>query len=116
MKRFITVSVLALAVLLIAAASLSDAWGRHGGGRLHHFGGRSPVFIGVGPWWGGPPYPYWWWDYPQPYYYGSPVVEQEPTASWYYCASARAYYPTVPSCPEPWIQGAGQPLDPALIR
>ena len=23
---------------------------------------------------------------------------------WYYCSSARAYYPTVPTCPEPWVK------------
>jgi hypothetical protein len=30
---------------------------------------------------------------------------QQPSQSfWYYCASARAYYPTAPTCPEPWIK------------
>jgi uncharacterized protein DUF3300 len=30
---------------------------------------------------------------------------QQPSESyWYYCPSAGAYYPTVPSCPEPWIK------------
>ena len=30
---------------------------------------------------------------------------QQPAQSyWYYCSSARAYYPTVPTCPEPWIK------------
>jgi len=30
---------------------------------------------------------------------------QPPSQSyWYYCSSARAYYPTVPACPEPWIK------------
>jgi hypothetical protein len=23
---------------------------------------------------------------------------------WYYCSSARAYYPTVSTCPEPWVK------------
>jgi hypothetical protein len=27
-----------------------------------------------------------------------------PEAYWYYCSSAGAYYPTAPSCPEPWIK------------
>jgi hypothetical protein len=27
-----------------------------------------------------------------------------PEAYWYYCSSAQAYYPTVPSCPEPWVK------------
>jgi hypothetical protein len=30
---------------------------------------------------------------------------QNPAQSyWYYCSSARAYYPTVPTCPEPWVK------------
>ena len=30
---------------------------------------------------------------------------QQPAESyWYYCPSARAYYPTAPACPEPWIK------------
>lgn len=30
---------------------------------------------------------------------------QQPAESyWYYCTSARAYYPTVPTCPEPWVK------------
>jgi hypothetical protein len=83
----------------------------------------------VGPrfWWGAP---YWWgaaypsWGYyGAPYYaYPPPVVVQEqqpyaqeapepapaapqqPKAYWYYCASAGAYYPTAPTCPEVWIK------------
>ncbi len=32
---------------------------------------------------------------------------QQPSESyWYYCGSAGAYYPTAPSCPEPWIKVA----------
>jgi hypothetical protein len=30
---------------------------------------------------------------------------QQPAQSyWYYCSSAGAYYPTVPTCPEPWTK------------
>ena len=29
---------------------------------------------------------------------------QPPQPYWYYCPSARAYYPTAPTCPEPWIR------------
>ena len=33
------------------------------------------------------------------------VLQQPaPEAYWYYCSSAQAYYPTVASCPEPWIK------------
>jgi len=38
-------------------------------------------------------------------------VQQEPAPAvappqtyWYYCASAKAYYPTVQKCPEAWIK------------
>jgi len=31
-------------------------------------------------------------------------AQQPPQSYWYYCSSARAYYPTVPRCPEPWIK------------
>ena len=73
------------------------------------------MFVGVGPgyWWWGPPYPYGW--YPPPYYAYPPaaviiepppvyVEPPPPTAYCYYCSSAQAYYPTVPTCPEPWIK------------
>jgi len=55
--------------------------------------------------------------YPPP-----PVVVQEPpvyiqqeppptpaTQYWYYCESAKAYYPTVPACPEPWVKVPPRP-------
>ena len=116
MRKLASISLLAVALLLISAAP-SLAWSRHG-----HFHGGTRVFIGVGPsfWW-GPPYPYYY--YPPPYYVYTPppVVVQEPpvyvqqdTATtqaapaqegyWYYCPSAREYYPTAPSCPEVWIK------------
>jgi hypothetical protein len=102
--------------------------GWHGGG----YHGGTGVVIGVAPGWGygwgwGPG-----WFYPPPFYYGygagyygvpygggPPVVVQQPAPEyiqqepqqeslpsgyWYYCASARDYYPSVPSCPEAWIQ------------
>ena len=31
-------------------------------------------------------------------------AQQPPQSYWYYCPSARAYYPTAPACPEPWIK------------
>jgi len=101
--------VLLLFGLLVIPAVPSHAW--HG---------RGGVFIGVGPAWWGPPYPYW--GYPPPYYPPATVViEQQPPvyvqqpqaappppsappAYWYYCSSAQAYYPNVQSCPEAWIK------------
>ncbi len=44
------------------------------------------------------------------------IVEETPvymerTAGdwWYYCESAGAYYPSVESCPEPWVKVAPRP-------
>lgn len=100
----------------------SGGHGYYGGGHGYYDGGHH--FVG-GPWWGP-----WWWGGPYPYaypsaYYAPPygayppgvVVEgpsvyiqrlppqsTESRGYWYYCASAQAYYPTVPECPEDWIK------------
>jgi hypothetical protein len=117
MRKLASASLLAVALLLIfAAPSLA-------GGRGHHWHGGPRVFVGVGPafWY---PYPYYY--YPYPYYYTPPpVVIQDPpvyvqqpgqaqTAPpaaaqpaegyWYYCSSAREYYPSVSTCPEAWVK------------
>jgi len=107
MRKIASVSLLAMALLLVAVTP-SLAW--------HHGHGR--VFIDVGPvWWG----PYW---YPPPYYVYSPppviiqepvYIQQQPSSAsppqgyWYYCPSARAYYPTVPTCPEAWVKVPPRP-------
>jgi hypothetical protein len=103
------ISLMAVAVLLFSAVP-SHAWHGRGG-----FGGR--FFVGVGPGWWEPPYAYVYG--PPAYVYSPPpfIVEQPPVivqqqpppakalaaSSYYYCASARAYYPTVPTCAEDWI-------------
>ena len=70
----------------------------------------------------------WWWVvggawyfYPAPIYpYPNPYVPpvamvpgppppQAATQYWYYCNSARGYYPYVTSCPEGWMQVVPQP-------
>lgn len=75
----------------------------------------------------------WWWVagatwlfYPQPVYPYPPVVVQqapEPvvqaapqpaTQSWYYCDSAKAYYPYVQSCAEGWRSVPATP--PATLQ
>ncbi len=84
--------------------------GHFGGG---HFRGHGRVFIGVGPsvYWGPGWGPYWGGP---SYAYTPPVVVQEPPAVyverpyWYYCQSARAYYPYVNGCPEGWLRVAPQ--------
>jgi len=127
MRKLATVALLILAVLLLSAAP-SLAWSRG-----HHWHGGTRVFVGVGPafWYGPYPYPYWYYP-PPPYYVYSPppVVVQEPPvyvqqqpvlagppappapaaqsqtveAYWYYCPSSKGYYPSVPTCPEPWVK------------
>jgi hypothetical protein len=119
MKKVAFALAIMLAVLAVTATA-SQAGGHWRGG----------VFIGVGPYWGWG-YP---WYYPPPYYYPPPpVVIQEPpvyverepvpaeappappappaaaTAYWYYCTSAKAYYPSVMSCPEEWIKVPERP-------
>jgi hypothetical protein len=119
-RKAAVLSLLALG-LLLAPSLPSEAGGRHHHHRGHHHGhrfhGHGRFFVSVGPafYWG---YPYW---YPPPSYYvytAPPAVVQEsptyaqstpapapaPQAYWYYCASAEAYYPTAPSCPEPWVK------------
>ncbi len=113
MRKSALVALLAVALLLVGAVP-SHAW------RGHPV--RTRIFIGVGPafWW-GPPFPYWWY-YPPPYppyyvYSPPPVIVQEPPvyiqppppappppSYWYYCPSAGGYYPTVQTCPEPWLR------------
>ena len=118
MKKIALVLLLVVGVLALTVTP-GYTWGRG-----HWHGG---VFIGVGPYWG--PYPYYWYPPPPPYYYAPPtvVIEQPlvyveqppapapppapaaPTAYWYYCQSAKGYYPTVPSCPEEWVKVPEQP-------
>jgi hypothetical protein len=128
MKKFASV-VLVVMVVLLAVAGASEARGGGGGGGHHggfsghrgfHHGGHGRVFIGVAPsfYWGPYGDPYWWYYPPYPYwsyyppYEPAPVVLQEPPVYiqqpgaqgyWYYCATSRAYYPTVQTCAEPWV-------------
>ena len=96
-----------------------DVWR---GGRWHH--GRHEGHLGW--WWivGG-----MWYFYPSPVYpypdpYLPPVVvtsptvvvepqtsapSQPPAQFWYYCDSAKGYYPTVQNCPEGWKSVPAQP-------
>jgi hypothetical protein len=120
---------IALVAIIILAASLAAPLASEaGGGHSHRFHGHrhghfhSRVFIGFGPGYWGYPYPYWY--YPPPVVYApprvvvqeAPVYVQQPAAPaapapapeqfWYYCESAKGYYPSVPNCPEQWIKVA----------
>ena len=125
MKRIATVALLMVALLLVFAEP-SLAW------RGHYHGGPR-VYVGFGAYYPYYPYyPYYY--YPPPYYTYSPppaVVQEPPVyvqgpqqsqqsvtvqppaqaapqappeAAWYYCPSARGYYPSVQTCPEPWVK------------
>jgi hypothetical protein len=114
MTRTLAAASLVAVALLLATAVPGDAWSTH-----HGFQGR--VFVGVGPFWWGPPY----WYYPPPYYAypPPPIVIQEPPvyvqpepaapaapqSYWYYCPGVRAYYPNVQSCGETWIKVPARP-------
>jgi len=120
MKKSLLIG-LAISTIILGAWTSSDARGRggHGFSGGHHFHGHNtfhghhfhgPVFVGVGPsflW--GPP----WWYYPgypppdvAPVVAAPPPVYVQPplpSAYWYYCRSYGAYYPSVQTCPEAWV-------------
>lgn len=94
-----------LLVSLLAVPAVADA--------------RSSVVLGFHfgiPIYGPAPYyypPYYYYPYyyepPPAYYYPAPALQapaQAPAApaepSWYYCESARGYYPYVRECPGGW--------------
>jgi len=113
MKKRAWVSLIGAALLLVTVPSMSEAWGG-GHGRS---GGHGRVFIGSTFWW-GPPYPYYYYPYPYVVYAPPPapvIVERAPEyvqqagvprSYWYYCESAKVYYPNVPTCAEAWIKVA----------
>ena len=83
-------------------------------GHWYHgrYGGR------LGWWWlvGGA---YYWYPspiYPYPDPYTPPVVVTQPAPApqpmWYYCDSARAYYPYVAECPGGWRAVPATPAPP----
>ncbi|MBI4985556.1 MAG: hypothetical protein HZC24_09505 [Rhodocyclales bacterium] len=105
---------LALVFLLLAGSGITGAWaGHHGHVR---FG------VVIGPVWGS-------WHYPPPPYYYTPyyppiIVErpaptvyiEQPAATpaptthyWYYCVTAKGYYPYVRECPSGWQKVLPQP-------
>jgi hypothetical protein len=91
--------------------------GGHGWHHHDHDGGGWGGGWGFGYW--GPYSDPWLWGWGYPYYgypyyapsYPAYVVPDTgavpsappPPAYWYYCPSAKAYYPYVSQCPEPWV-------------
>lgn len=99
-------SILGAALLagLATAATALPAEGRPFSGPYGHWvhgwhGGR------FGWWWAGPRVWYW---YPGPVYAGYPPPDYfvpagpAPELTWYYCDSAKGYYPYVRACREGW--------------
>jgi len=96
--------VLLLAVVIVALVPTGVALAfEHDGWRAGHwFHGEHLGRLG---WW-------WvvgdgWYFYPAPLYpypdpYIPPAVVPSSADHWYYCPSARAYYPYVTECPEGW--------------
>jgi hypothetical protein len=136
MKTARTLLVAALAGLALAGASAPAAaagyyGGHYGGG--HYYGGHyhggywggPRVTFGFygGPWYWGPGYWGAGWGYPYGYYPPTTVVvpsepsvyvERDSVAPaaqqwWYWCPSAKGYYPYVSTCPEGWQRVAPQP-------
>ncbi len=133
-RRFLLPAVMMIAAAVPLAAD-AQTRGHYGGGH----GGYSHYRGGYG-WWGlglglglGVAYlanPYLYAPYPGYYYpYGQPTVIVDPgvapqanvaaapsaapaAANWYYCDSARAYYPYVAQCAEPWRMVPAVPPGP----
>lgn len=98
------------AVLVLVIAGIGSA--------LAHGGARVGVYFG--PVWSP-------WYYPPPYYYYEPRVvvvppspppvyieQSDPAAPsgqqyWYYCKSAKGYYPYVKECPDGWQKVVPEP-------
>lgn len=89
------------------AGGRSHGFAHSGSGHVHrgfHGGVRARIFFSA-PLVVAPiaAYPYYY--APAPVYYAPPppaYVEAPPQQYWYYCASARAYYPYVQDCPGGW--------------
>lgn len=126
----------AAALALAAVSPQALAHGRVRGGVTFHFGYHWPGY-GWGPGYWGPRYRYLpppliAYDEYDPYFYGPPVVVHrpdppeyierdppavdpalaEPPAWWYWCPSAKAYYPYVKQCPGGWQRVPPQPTPP----
>lgn len=109
-----------LAGLVVAAvatpmrsAEARPVWGPHGHWVHTWHDGRN------GWYWAGPDFWYWYpapiyYDYaPPPAYVAPPGPAPQPT--WYYCDSAKGYYPYVRSCASGWRAVAANSQDASII-
>lgn len=114
-----------LLIVILSILSITPAYADHGWGRGGGWGWRggwiAPALVGGAIAYDlAYPYPY---SYPYPAYqqpypvYVQPAPvqvppqyqPQPPAQLWYYCASARGYYPYVRNCPEGWTSVPAQP-------
>lgn len=106
---------LMIALLLVRAVGVDNAWAdRRHGGHHRHFNRQFSVVIGA-PYWDPFYYPRYYPRYYAPLVIERPVPQvyiEQPSALaplaadaanyWYYCSSARGYYPYVSECPGGW--------------
>lgn len=108
-----------LLVTLLGLTVAASAWADRGHGHGH---GYARFGVVVNPWAWSYPYAYSPYYYP-PTYYAPVMVNQPPVVYveqaaqapapvsnyWYFCRSAKAYYPYVKECREGWQPVAAQP-------
>jgi hypothetical protein len=131
-KTMLTAAVVGLALVAgtASATGYRGYYRGHGHYHGHYHYPRTTFSIGVwGPgYWGWPGYwgaPYWGGYYGGGYYPGPTTVYTEPRVYverdeaapapngggqwWYWCQSAKGYYPYVASCSEGWQRVSPQP-------
>jgi len=107
--------ILILAILSISPAYADRGWGWRGGWVGPALVGGVVAYDLSYPYRYPYPYAYPYPVYEQPYpvyaqpAYAQPAPAQPTIPTWYYCNSAKGYYPYVPSCPEGWRAVAAQP-------
>ena len=112
MKKVIGVMLAAMA-LLLGSALPGHAWRGHGGHHGYGHYGSGYGYHGYGQY-GYRTYGYRTYGYRYPYRYYQYVAPkdspQQPTVYvqqqtyWYYCETAKAYYPYVQQCPSGWVR------------
>jgi hypothetical protein len=118
--KLLAIVLLGSALMTVGATAAEAGAGyRHGGGHrghnhghrhYHHRGYYGSSFYFYPSYYAYPRY------YAPPVYYAPPpaVYVEQPAlpavaGDWYYCGSARGYYPEVPACPEGWQRVAPRP-------
>ena len=113
MKRVVAVSLLAASIVTLWVLP-GAAWHRGHGGVFIELG--LPVWVPPPRYYVVPPPPTLAIQQPVVYVQRPPVPQSPPSpptqtsSYWYFCPTARAYYPYVQSCPEPWLPVPTRPL------